>query len=186
MKDYTIGVEDTTDESEHSRLKLQCTFTDERWTTGRSITGIDWSHKVSVCKAMRSDNQFPELVAASYNKNASSHSDPDGLVAIWNMHLLGRPEFVLHSPVGYPSLGKCSRGEVRCAVFDVLAFSSHNDLRWHLFRTSTRMGYTGEAVASTEESVVGKWAYLPNIQHEDRWHTERQHSHDGQHGRPRV
>ena len=46
------------------------------------------------------DQQFPELVVASYNKNSSAPSDPDGLVAVWNLHLLERPEFIFHSSVG--------------------------------------------------------------------------------------
>ena len=44
-------------------------------------------------------NQFPELAVASYNKNPSAPNDPDGIVAVWNLHLLERPEFVFHSPV---------------------------------------------------------------------------------------
>lgn len=45
------------------------------------------------------DVQYPELVAASYNKNPTAMNDPDGIVAIWNLHLLERPEFVFHAPV---------------------------------------------------------------------------------------
>ena len=43
--------------------------------------------------------QFPELAVASYNKNPSAPNDPDGIVAVWNLHLLERPEFIFHSPV---------------------------------------------------------------------------------------
>jgi dynein intermediate chain len=42
--------------------------------------------------------QFPELTVASYNKNPSALNEPDGIVAVWNSHLLERPEFVFHSP----------------------------------------------------------------------------------------
>jgi len=41
--------------------------------------------------------QYPELSVASYNKNPASLSEPDGIVAVWNLHLLERPEFVFHS-----------------------------------------------------------------------------------------
>ncbi|OCF34212.1 dynein intermediate chain, cytosolic [Kwoniella heveanensis CBS 569] len=86
IKDYTIGIDGTFDESEGQKVKLFCAFSDERWTNGRSVTDIDWSPK------------FPELIAASYNKNPSAVNDPDGIVTVWNLHLLERPEFVFHSP----------------------------------------------------------------------------------------
>nr|XP_018261064.1 dynein intermediate chain, cytosolic [Kwoniella dejecticola CBS 10117]OBR83222.1 dynein intermediate chain, cytosolic [Kwoniella dejecticola CBS 10117] len=86
IRDYTIGVDGAFDESEGQKVKLFCAFADERWTNGRSITDLDWSPK------------FPELVAASYNKKPSAVNDPDGIVAVWNLHLLERPEFVFHSP----------------------------------------------------------------------------------------
>ncbi|WWD19801.1 hypothetical protein CI109_104265 [Kwoniella shandongensis] len=86
IKDYTIGIDGAFDESEGQKVKLFCAFSDERWTAGRSVTDLDWSPK------------FPELVAASYNKNPSAVNDPDGIVAVWNLHLLERPEFVFHSP----------------------------------------------------------------------------------------
>ncbi|TXT04355.1 hypothetical protein VHUM_04122 [Vanrija humicola] len=86
IKDYTIGVDGSYDESEGQKLKLLCAFSDERWTANRSVTGLDWSPK------------FPELSVASYNRNPSAPNDPDGIVAVWNLHLLERPEFVFHSP----------------------------------------------------------------------------------------
>ncbi|WRT70069.1 uncharacterized protein IL334_007063 [Kwoniella shivajii] len=86
IKDYTIGIDGAFDESEGQKIKLFCAFSDERWTNGRSVTDLDWSPK------------FPELIAASYNKNPSAINDPDGIVAVWNLHLLERPEFIFHSP----------------------------------------------------------------------------------------
>ncbi|KAL1405096.1 hypothetical protein Q8F55_008719 [Vanrija albida] len=86
IKDYTIGVDGSYDESEGQKVKLLCAFSDERWTANRSVTGLDWSPK------------FPELSVASYNRNPSAPNDPDGIVAVWNLHLLERPEFVFHSP----------------------------------------------------------------------------------------
>lgn len=38
---------------------------------------------------------------ASYNKNPAALNEPDGIVAVWNLHLLERPEFVFHSQVGW-------------------------------------------------------------------------------------
>ncbi|WVF67263.1 hypothetical protein IAT40_002011 [Kwoniella sp. CBS 6097] len=86
IKDYTIGIDGAFDESKGQKVKLFCAFSDERWTHGRSVTDIDWSPK------------FPELIAASYNKNPSAVNDPDGIVAVWNLHLLERPEFIFHYP----------------------------------------------------------------------------------------
>ncbi|TYJ58004.1 hypothetical protein B9479_001363 [Cryptococcus floricola] len=80
IKDYTIGGDGAFDESEGVKVKLFCAFSDERWTDGRSVT------------------DFPELSAASYNRNPSAVNDPDGIVAVWNLHLLERPEFIFHSP----------------------------------------------------------------------------------------
>ncbi|CAK9780139.1 WD40 repeat-like protein [Cutaneotrichosporon oleaginosum] len=86
IKDYTIGLDSGYDDGEGQRVKLVCVFSDERWTAGRSVTGLDWSPK------------YPELVAASYNKSRSAPNDPQGIVAVWNLHLLERPEFVFHAP----------------------------------------------------------------------------------------
>ncbi|KAL7424429.1 hypothetical protein Q5752_000112 [Cryptotrichosporon argae] len=86
IRDYTIGIDGAFDDNEGSKVKLCCAFEDERWTAGRSVTDLDWSPK------------FHELVVASYNKNPARPNDPDGIVAVWNLHLLERPEFVFHSP----------------------------------------------------------------------------------------
>ncbi|ORY31677.1 WD40-repeat-containing domain protein [Naematelia encephala] len=86
IKDYTIGIDGAFDESEGQRIKLVCAFQDDRWTNGRSVTDLDWSPK------------FQELCVAAYNKNPSAPNDPDGIVAVWNLHLLERPEFIFHSP----------------------------------------------------------------------------------------
>ncbi|WVO16714.1 hypothetical protein L204_104395 [Cryptococcus depauperatus] len=86
IKDYTIGTDGAFDDSEGQQIKLFCAFSDERWTTGRSVTAIDWSPK------------FPELSVAAYNKNPAAVNDPDGIVAVWNLHLTERPEFVFYSP----------------------------------------------------------------------------------------
>jgi len=49
--------------------------------------------------------QYPELSVAAYNKNAMALNEPDGIVAVWNLHLLERPEFVFHSQVCLYSMG---------------------------------------------------------------------------------
>lgn len=36
---------------------------------------------------------------SSYNKNPLAPNEPDGIVLVWNLHLLDRPEFVFHSQV---------------------------------------------------------------------------------------
>ncbi|KAF8492500.1 dynein intermediate chain [Gautieria morchelliformis] len=85
IRDYTIGADTGTDDSEGKRVKRVCAFWDERWCKNRSITDVDWSPKYS------------ELSVASYNKNPAALNEPDGIVAVWNLHLLERPEFVFHS-----------------------------------------------------------------------------------------
>eukprot|EP01135_Chromosphaera_perkinsii_P004422 Nk52_evm25s280 gene=Nk52_evmTU25s280 len=62
---------------------LQCitTFADTKWSRGRAVTSLDWSIK------------HPELCLASYNDNPDVLNEPDGTVAVWNMHLPGRPEY---------------------------------------------------------------------------------------------
>ncbi|PFH51047.1 hypothetical protein AMATHDRAFT_75234 [Amanita thiersii Skay4041] len=85
IRDYTVGTESGGDDSEGKRVKRVCEFHDERYGKNRSITDVDWSPK------------FPELSVASYNKNPAALNEPDGIVAVWNLHLLERPEFVFHS-----------------------------------------------------------------------------------------
>ncbi|KAK7687951.1 hypothetical protein QCA50_009170 [Cerrena zonata] len=84
-RDYTIGTETGADDSEGRRVKRVCAFWDEHHCKNRSITDVDWSPK------------YPELSCASYNKNPAAINEPDGIVAVWNMHLLERPEFIFHS-----------------------------------------------------------------------------------------
>ncbi|GAA5981619.1 hypothetical protein JCM5350_008052 [Sporobolomyces pararoseus] len=87
LRDYTIvddeGREDA--EGRKQRVRLLGSWRDEGWGKGRSVTAVDWSPK------------FPELFVAAYNKNPMSVNEPDGIVAVWNLHLLERPEFVFHA-----------------------------------------------------------------------------------------
>ncbi|KAG6868069.1 hypothetical protein C0993_007802 [Termitomyces sp. T159_Od127] len=84
IRDYTVGAESGEDDSE-GRIKRVCEFYDERYGKNRSITDVDWSPK------------YPELSIASYNKNPAALNEPDGIVAVWNLHMLERPEFIFHS-----------------------------------------------------------------------------------------
>ncbi|KAI9440509.1 WD40 repeat-like protein [Lactarius indigo] len=85
IRDYTSGAETGGRVFSRKRVKRVCSFWDERYCKNRTITDVDWSPK------------FPELSVASYNKNAAAVNEPDGVVAVWNLHLLERPEFVFHS-----------------------------------------------------------------------------------------
>ncbi|GAA5822308.1 hypothetical protein JCM3770_001566, partial [Rhodotorula araucariae] len=87
LRDYTVTSDEGRDEEEgrRARCRLLGSWRDEGWGRGRSVTGVDWSHK------------FPELFVASYNKNPMAVNEPDGIAAVWNLHLLERPEFVFHS-----------------------------------------------------------------------------------------
>lgn len=87
LKDYSInfGDEDGLDDREGKRVKRTCEFYEEKLLKNRSVTALDWSSK------------NPELSLASYNKNPSGIYEPDGLVCIWNLHLLDRPEYTFHS-----------------------------------------------------------------------------------------
>ncbi|GAA5895472.1 dynein intermediate chain [Sporobolomyces salmoneus] len=87
LRDYTIvddeGREDA--EGKKQRVRLLGSWRDEGWGKGRSVTAVDWSPK------------FPELFVAAYNRNPMAVNEPDGIVAVWNLHLLERPEFVFHA-----------------------------------------------------------------------------------------
>ena len=50
--------------------------------------------------------QYPELSVASYNKNPAALNEPDGIVAVWNLHMLERAEFVFHSQVSAHALSQ--------------------------------------------------------------------------------
>ncbi|GAA97750.1 uncharacterized protein L969DRAFT_67934 [Mixia osmundae IAM 14324] len=87
MSDYSFGgsAAQDGDGPEARGVKLSCIFADERWTAHRSVTSIDWSRR------------YPELLVASYNKDAVKPSEPEGLACVWNQHLVARPEYVFHA-----------------------------------------------------------------------------------------
>lgn len=93
LTDYT-HVPEERDESAHASIQLVRTFDNDTWLSTRSVTDIDWSAK------------HPELVVAAYNrKRVLAHEDDhDGLVAVWNMHVRERPEFVFSAPTDVVSV----------------------------------------------------------------------------------
>jgi dynein intermediate chain len=110
LRDYTVSGGDAgVDDQAGRRVRMVCAFGDERWTKNRSVTDVDWSPKVRVAKKPANWSsltvsvlQFPELSLASYNKNPMAVNEPDGIVCVWNLHLLERPEFIFHSQVWSP------------------------------------------------------------------------------------
>lgn len=91
MTDYT---QVPTDETESPSMHLVRTFFDDTLLSTRAVTDVDWS------------TQHPELVVASYNrKRVLRHEDDhDGLVAVWNLHVRDRPEFVFTAPTDVVSV----------------------------------------------------------------------------------
>ncbi|KAF9153175.1 hypothetical protein BG015_003923 [Linnemannia schmuckeri] len=85
MKDYTLGLDDDTEDLNGNRMRLVSSFHDDRWSKNRSVTDVGWSTK------------HPELLVSAYNKNPLAVNEPDGIVCVWNIHLADRPEFVFHS-----------------------------------------------------------------------------------------
>ncbi|XP_027196820.1 cytoplasmic dynein 1 intermediate chain 2-like isoform X2 [Dermatophagoides pteronyssinus] len=85
--DYTGQVECGHDNEDKSglRLSLNTTFSDDRWSRGRTVTSFDWC------------SQFPELLVASYNQNEHAPNEPDGICLVWNMKFKkNTPEYVFH------------------------------------------------------------------------------------------
>ena len=89
--DYTGGFEDGDagingdDEKSSTRLSLNRYFFEERWTKNRVVTSMDWSAV------------FPELLAASYDKNPDAAHDPDGVCLVWNTRFKKTtPEHIFH------------------------------------------------------------------------------------------
>lgn len=86
MRDYRLTLDTTTDASGGSQMRLVRSFgSGDKTFANRSVTAVDWSTK------------FPELVVVAYNRNDQDEDSPDGLVAVWNLRLLDRPEFVFHA-----------------------------------------------------------------------------------------
>ncbi|XP_042192280.1 cytoplasmic dynein 1 intermediate chain 2 isoform X1 [Callorhinchus milii] len=56
-----------------TKLSLNRSFFDERWSKHRVVTCMDWSP------------QYPELLVASYNNKEDAPHEPDGVALVWNM-----------------------------------------------------------------------------------------------------
>ncbi|KAI9592759.1 WD40-repeat-containing domain protein [Syncephalis fuscata] len=85
MKDYTLLHDEDGDADTGNVVKLVCDFYDEKLCQNRAVTDVHWSPK------------HPELLVASYNNNPMAINEPDGLVMVWNVHLVERPEFTFHA-----------------------------------------------------------------------------------------
>lgn len=86
MRDYRISADDSLSTDSRSQLRLARRFgMADKMLSNRSVTAIDWSTK------------YPELCVVAYNRDPTNEDAPDGLVAVWNMHLGERPEFVFHA-----------------------------------------------------------------------------------------
>jgi dynein intermediate chain len=109
MRDYSLSTNEENAQQGGEKVRLLGSWHDKKWAKGRSVTGVDWSHKVSdssdplrpvVDPDSSLGEQFPELFVASYNRTRVAMNEPDGIVAVWNLHLLERPEFIFHAQVG--------------------------------------------------------------------------------------
>jgi dynein intermediate chain len=72
-------------QSHSNGIHEYCSFSHSKWTKNRSVTSLQWSPR------------FPELILGSFNKNVGNLNESDGLVLVWNVHMVQRPEIVLHS-----------------------------------------------------------------------------------------
>jgi dynein intermediate chain len=78
------------DDKKGGNLSVNRCFFEERWSRNRTVTSFDWN------------DQYPELLLASYNQNEEAPNDPDGVCLVWNMKFKKKtPEYVFHcqSPV---------------------------------------------------------------------------------------
>jgi dynein intermediate chain len=87
LVDYGASEEVENDVAPGESVRLNCTFFDKRWSTGRTVTCMDWSAK------------HPELIAVGYNDNPDAIHEPDGVVMVWNTHMTSRPEYVFECQV---------------------------------------------------------------------------------------
>lgn len=133
--------------------------------------------------------QFPELTAASYNKNPAAINDPDGIVAVWNMHLTNRPEFVFHSQVRIPkifdnesTIFRVLGSLVRCVIGHFLTFPPKSRFRWDVLWPNTAVGHKVETPPGTKDTTVRGGAHLSCIRNVYGWNSERTQPHDHQYG----
>ncbi|KAG5518992.1 hypothetical protein PMAC_002523 [Pneumocystis sp. 'macacae'] len=83
--DYSENCPLNKNESSENKVKEVMQFQNEKWTSKKVITDLDWS------------NHFRELSLASYSKNKGIFSDSEGHVMVWNLYLHDRPEYIFNS-----------------------------------------------------------------------------------------
>ncbi|KWU43704.1 WD40 repeat-like protein [Rhodotorula sp. JG-1b] len=95
LRDYSINADEdaAAAEGKKARVRLLGAWQDQQWGRGRSVTSVDWSPKASFL-----------LFVAAYNKKPFSINEPDGIAAVWNLHLQDRPEYVFHAQSGILSI----------------------------------------------------------------------------------
>lgn len=88
LKDYTYVPGSVEGDSDEHTVQLLHTMVGGPAFETRAVTDVDWSAK------------HPELLAVSYSRKRTptTHGDQDGVVAVWNMHVRDRPEFVFQAP----------------------------------------------------------------------------------------
>lgn len=82
LEDYTADAGGDDDNEKGEAVELEGEFFNERYTSNRAVTSIDWA------------TQKPELMCVSYNANPDTPHEPDGIVCLWNRHVSARPQDV--------------------------------------------------------------------------------------------
>jgi len=121
-------------------------------------------------------------------------NEPDGIVAVWNLHLLERPEFVFHaqvSPLNYLlaafrpfhfpltlhpfSTLLCS---VRRSLSLLLPISSQSRDRRNLLRPDSAVGYSFTVTKSrSQDSPFGIRSHSSGLLPRNGWHSKRSFPH---------
>lgn len=131
--------------------------------------------------------QYPELSVASYNKNPAALNEPDGIVAVWNLHLLERPEFIFHSQVRMvyvvPPLRLISLSLVRCSFRHLLTLPLQSGVWRNLFRPNITLGHTFQTPPSAQDTIISSWPHTSCIRDADGWYSKRPQLDYEQYGR---
>ncbi|KAL3320689.1 Cytoplasmic dynein 1 intermediate chain 2 [Cichlidogyrus casuarinus] len=74
--------------AEGTQVVLNRQFFDEKWSTQRMISALDWS------------TAYPELLLAGYQANEQNPTEPGGVCLLWNMLFPTKasPEYIFHCP----------------------------------------------------------------------------------------
>lgn len=128
---------------------------------------------------------------ASYNKNPAALNEPDGIVAVWNLHMLERPEFVFHSQVRTlaPSYNVALTkpfDSVRRPLRILFSFPPKPRLRRLLLWSNPSVGHPIKTPASLEDAIISIWPYPPSVHHADGRDAECAQLDHGEHRRDGV